>query len=143
MRRFTSHIAQPAGTECWIWTGSKTRSGYGRIKINGETKRAHRVSYELHVGPIPPQAMVLHSCDTPSCVNPGHLRVGDNQANVNDRQAREREARGVKVPNAKLTDEQAAKIRIAPGTYREIAEQYSVSASTVWRVKRRIWWKHV
>ena len=36
---------------CWIWIGNG-RNGYGRIKINGKSLSAHRVSWELANGKI-------------------------------------------------------------------------------------------
>jgi hypothetical protein len=35
--------------------------------------RAHRVAYELLVGPIPDGMHLDHLCRTPACVNPAHL----------------------------------------------------------------------
>lgn len=70
---------------CWLWTRGTTGAGYGRFTIGSVDFYAHRASYEAHVGPIPEGMFVLHSCDTPACVNPAHLRVGSARENVRDR----------------------------------------------------------
>lgn len=57
----------PAG--CWIWTRSVNRSGYGQY----DGSLAHRLVYELLVGPIPSGHQIDHLCRTPGCVNPLHL----------------------------------------------------------------------
>lgn len=76
---------------CWTWFKSKDQCGYGMIGIApGRCNRAHRVSYELHVGPIPAGMIVRHSCDNPPCVNPAHLSVGTDADNVRDRDSRGR-----------------------------------------------------
>jgi hypothetical protein len=69
---------------CWLWLALKDKDGYGRIRWAGKWVRAHRLVYTLVVGDIPPGAMILHSCDNPSCVRPEHLRVGDASANMRD-----------------------------------------------------------
>ena len=52
---------------CWIWTGyADPGNGYPK---NGP-EWAHRLSYELHVGPIPSGLTIDHLCRTPLCVNP-------------------------------------------------------------------------
>lgn len=78
--------------ECWLWTRGATAAGYGHFKISGIYLYAHRASYEARVGLIPDGLFVLHSCDTPACVNPDHLRVGTAQENVQDRIDRGRDA---------------------------------------------------
>lgn len=71
---------------CWIWMGHMARNGYGLLN----SKRAHRVSYEFYCGPIEDGLFILHSCDTPSCVNPDHLRPGTPADNMADAVARAR-----------------------------------------------------
>ncbi len=62
-----------AESGCWMWTGAAIPLGYGQIHVDGKTAFAHRVSYELHVGPIPEGMPLDHLCRTPACVNPEHL----------------------------------------------------------------------
>jgi hypothetical protein len=59
--------------ECWPWIGYRDSNGYGVTKVDGKAKRAHRVVYEMRVGPIPDGLHIDHLCRNPSCVNPLHL----------------------------------------------------------------------
>src|SRR4051812_12262122 len=65
------------GERCWIWTGAKHIRGYGACGASYGDTRAHRVSWLLTNGPIPDGLGVLHRCNTPLCVNPRHLYLGD------------------------------------------------------------------
>jgi hypothetical protein len=61
---------------CWLWTAAKVRNGYGIIGAGGAGNGflyAHRVSYELSVGPIPDGLFLDHLCRVRHCVNPEHL----------------------------------------------------------------------
>lgn len=49
-------------------------------------------------GPIPSGLQVRHDCDTPLCVNPGHMRLGTSKDNAQDRVLRGRVPRGLKPP---------------------------------------------
>lgn len=71
---------------CWRWTGATSPDGYGKWRDRGTRKilSAHRLMYEMEVGPIPPGMVVMHTCDCPPCVNPAHLRVGTQQDNLRD-----------------------------------------------------------
>lgn len=59
---------------CWNWKAC-TQKGYGLISVDGKSKRAHRVVYELLVGKIPDGMCLDHLCRNRSCVNPSHLEV--------------------------------------------------------------------
>lgn len=60
---------------CWIWPGTHSVAGYGKIRANRKQYYAHRMSYELFVGPIPKGHELHHFyCATKDCCNPNHLR---------------------------------------------------------------------
>ena len=88
MMRFWSKVKKTQ--DCWIWTASRTDRGYGSFGLDGKVRRAHRVAYELAVGPIPDGMSILHACDNPPCVNPAHLRVGTQVQNMADELVRGR-----------------------------------------------------
>lgn len=60
---------------CWLWLGSETKDGYGRLWINGKYERAHRISYKLFIGPIPDGMHLDHLCRVHCCINPLHLEA--------------------------------------------------------------------
>ena len=83
---------------CWIWTRPPRTDGYGQVLAFDGLKRkvmtAHRVSYLMHHGPLVDGLCVLHSCDTPLCVNPDHLSLGTHLDNMADMVAKGRQVKG-------------------------------------------------
>jgi hypothetical protein len=85
--RLLSKVDVPASwLTCWTWKGHVIPKGYGQIYVGGRMKRAHRVAYELAIGPIPEGMNLDHLCHTRDsscsggdsclhrrCVNPLHL----------------------------------------------------------------------
>ena len=113
--------------------------GYGSIYDDGSHHYAHRISYEVFIGPIPDGMNVLHDCDNPPCCNPGHLFLGTQAVNIADRDAkgRQRSLKGSKSPNAKLTESDIPKIRsrLARGFSKaEVAEEFRVSRAAIWKI---------
>lgn len=73
--------------ECWVWTGSRDRSGYGKIARfcpdgNVRPALAHRIAYELEIGPIPEGLTLDHLCRNSSCVRPSHLEPVTMRENI-------------------------------------------------------------
>lgn len=81
--RFARKWTPEPNTGCWLWAGGTDSFGYGFFRHAGEVT-AHRVSYTLHIAPIPKGLHVLHKCDVPECVNPAHLFLGTQIDNMKD-----------------------------------------------------------
>ncbi|RCG27221.1 HNH endonuclease [Sphaerisporangium album] len=95
--RITSKFRIDAETGCWRWTGSKARGGYGQLWIAAKKgwRKAHQVTYELLIGPIPDGLELDHLCHTRDrdcpggtncrhrcCVNPTHLEPVTHAENL-------------------------------------------------------------
>lgn len=135
----------PSG--CWMWTGY-AKNGYGAISFRDRMLGCHRLSWELHFGPIPEGLMVLHHCDRRRCVNPGHLFVGTGSDNMRDKEQKGRgnHSIGETRPTAKLTEQDVAEIRrlrLSGWKGSELAEKFPCSAAQLLRVARGVAWKHV
>lgn len=130
--------------KCWPWPGNKNRNGYGLIKRDGKQVSAHRVSYAAFVGPIPPGLNVLHACDNPSCVNPDHLHLGTHEDNVKERVLHNRSARGSRIRQSRLTEDQVREIRkmyaLTLCTQKWLATRYGVKQNTISAVITRKTW---
>jgi hypothetical protein len=86
LERFWSKVDQRG--ECWEWTASRSDGGYGTFfcrHLPGGTARpahAHRIAYELSVGPVPNALTLDHLCRNRGCVNPAHLEPVTRGENV-------------------------------------------------------------
>lgn len=125
---------------CWLWTGAKNRSGYGKFcfrDIIHDT--AHRVSHKLFIGLIDEDMSVCHTCDNPSCVNPEHLWLGTTLDNKLDQINKDRG--GVKLNSAKVLEIRSLySSGIGSNT---IAKMYDVTCGTISSIVHRRIWKHV
>ena len=128
IERFWQYVEK--GAECWWWTGYKDQKGYGVLLVDRHTIKAHRIAYELLVGPIPDGKLICHHCDQPACVNPAHLFAGTNADNMRDMVMKDRRGQ-------KLTRAQVDAIRNDPRVYRIIASEYGISESYISQLKHR------
>lgn len=82
-KRFWARVNKPADSNaCWVWQGSDNGNGYGQISKNYKKIYVHRFSYQIHVGDIPNDMTVHHSCMNTRCVNPSHLRLATRGENT-------------------------------------------------------------
>lgn len=66
---------------CWIWTAGGDSHGYGVVWLDGHSRGAHRVIYELLVEPIPDGMEIDHLCRVRECVNPEHMEIVTRRKN--------------------------------------------------------------
>ena len=130
---------------CHLWTGNKSRTGYGLFKLNGKTVSAHRYAWVLSNGPIPEGMSVCHSCDTRSCCNVSHLFIGTHAENMADMVAKHRgvNLRGSDHGSSKLSEEDILKIRASNRRQIDIAAELGISQTHVSDIQCRKTWKHL
>ena len=129
IERFEEKFIPEPNSGCWLWFAASVR-GYGHFRFRGRQCRAHRVAYEMFIGPIPSGFSVLHDCDTPSCVNPQHLRLGTQADNMRDMMDRGRTLTGSRNHSAKLTEDDVLAIRATTGCAATVAAAYGVNKRT-------------
>jgi hypothetical protein len=142
---------RPELGQCWVWTGTSLRFGYGSFYLQGHGRvSAHRASFLFARGRWP-DPCCLHACDRPSCVRPSHLFEGTMADNVADMMQKRRfsvanKAIGERHHNTKLTVADVVAIRAAAGggeTHRSIASRFGVTRACISHIVRRIVWRHV
>lgn len=138
--------SEPQPNGCIHFIGFRDKNGYGRIRIGGrkgESRLAHRISYEIAYGEIPDGLCLCHKCDNPSCINPEHLFVGTHADNMEDAAKKGRMRRGEEKSISKLKEVDIPIIRADPRPQHVIAKDYGVSQTVIGDVKLRVTWKHV
>jgi len=150
-KRFWAKVDKRKEDECWEWQGRRLNHedapdyDYGVIYEGGiDGGRAiltHRVSWQLHNGPIPKGLYVCHSCDNPSCVNPAHLFLGTQFDNMRDMSKKERGW------HRKLTGEQVKEIhqrwRSEKISKSQLACEYGITNSTLLSLLSGQSWHHL
>lgn len=149
IERFWDKVKKGAADECWEWLAYKDGDGYGTFRVETNKVKAHRFSYELHIGPIPAGLQVCHHCDNPPCVNPNHLFLGTGQDNTQDmmEKGRNRPSIGEQHGGAVLTDEQVLEIRslwqTGQFTQRQLGERFGISRRQARAVIKGENWQHL
>jgi hypothetical protein len=96
-RHILSRVQTTPDDGCWLWVGNTSDKGYPRIRVNGKTMPVSRVTCALFHGAdlLLADWQACHHCDTPLCIKPGHLYVGDNSTNITDSYNRGRRAKNI------------------------------------------------
>lgn len=135
---------------CWIWEGAENVNGYGQMSIYAPRYRqfrCHRISLAIHGVEFSDEDVVCHKCDTPLCVNPNHLFVGNQLDNLRDCRQKNRHMKGNMNPISKLTPEAVREIREVAkegyGSQRRMAKKYRVSEGVISEAVSGKTWAHV
>lgn len=153
--------------ECWGWIAGRDGDGYGKIGVSDHrrTVRSHRMAYFLATREDPGPLDVCHRCDWPPCCNGAHLFLGTPLDNNRDSKAKgrnctgddqwlrkfpERVRKGTAHHSARLSEEDVRTIRArysdAPtkhGVMTALAREYAVEVTTIFKIVKRLRWKHV
>ena len=128
---------------CWVWTGghkSPPQLPYGWFTLDGGRRQtAHKVSFEMANGPVAPGLCVLHRCDNPKCVRPGHLTTGTQAENMADKMVKNRHS-------TKLSDDDVRAMRrmIQDGSSAAHAgRMFGISRSTAHSIAHGRLWRHI
>jgi len=145
LKRFWNKVEKKTDVECWEWSASRNKYGYGRININKKVMKCHRLSFEIYYKRFISNGLcILHSCDNPKCVNPNHLSEGTHQDNMNDMINKGRHAKGEKITTSKLKENDIVEIRKLLKetnlTQKQIGKQFNIARSTISLIKSNKRW---
>ena len=133
----------PKHSGCLVFTGGKSKKGYGVTSFAGRPMRTHRLAWELKCGPIPNGKFVLHRCDNPPCAAIEHLFLGTALDNARDSIKKGRFTLGERNGNAKLTKADVLIIRTSREATTPLARRYGVSREAIRKARNGMFWKHI
>ena len=133
---------------CHLFMGHRNHDGYARISKDGKLVFVHREVFKNSNPEIEITGVIMHSCDTPNCINPEHLRHGTQLENVRDMKQKERGnyLHGSQQSQAKLNEEDVKiiKEKLAIGvTSARLARDFNVSDAAIRNIKMGRRWTHV
>ena len=150
VERFEEKVKKGAG--CWLWQSAFGTNGYGFFWVGGKKRQeyAHRVAWRIANDwqEVPEGKVVMHSCDNPCCIEPEHLFLGTQPANIADmdRKGRRRTLKGSERSTAKLSEADIPVIRqrLRGGeSCEKICIDYRVSPELIRHIKKGRIWTHV
>lgn len=125
---------------CIIWPGALNSGGYPVTWHKGKIAYMHRVIAGAKKGEV-----VMHTCDTPSCVNPTHLVVGTSAENSADMVKKKRQATGEECGNSKLRAPDVEHIRELQGSLssRKVGKLFGISKTNVLDIWNNKIWRNI
>jgi hypothetical protein len=133
---------------CWLWPGSPSTSGYGRLNVHGRSYQTHRIAYCLTHPEVvlTPDVQIIHLCNTKMCCRPCHLLAADAYTNMSQAARDGLLPTGERHSGAKLTDLTVADIIVRwllGETPREIAPDYDVGRTAINNILAGRNWKRI
>lgn len=145
-RRFIDDHVNFQGDQCLQWPFFRNNGGYGDIQHPTIEGLAHRVMCVLaHGWPVDNNDEAAHLCGKghEGCVNPRHLAWKSRIDNIHDKVDHGTQPWGQDVHFAKLTLEQAKRVKYGnePGT--TMAKELNVSTQTIYNIRANRTWKGI
>lgn len=147
-RRLSERVVRSG--DCLLWQGCRGSRGYGNMVVGKRNREStHRIAWAIANNQRPPVGMhVMHSCDTPQCVNPAHLSIGTAKDNQRDsvNKGRKNPLKGSAHKWAKTTEDAliGAAVLFAKGhTYRSISSRLGISRSALVKTIQGRRWPHI
>lgn len=132
------------GDECLIWPHGRSR-GYGVLKYEGKTQKAHRVMCRLaHGEPPTPDHEAAHSCGRgdDACIHPDHLSWKTRAENQADRRLHGTTTTSGK--RRRLNGKQVEAIRAdTTSTNADLAKKHGVTRSAIRKIKLGELWAEI
>ena len=132
--------------DCIEWPYGKTVRGYGQMTLRGRKVMAHREALRRKLGrPIADRHDACHVpiiCNSRACINKRHLYEGTRRQNMADTVLDGTRNWGERNGQSKLTRRDILAIREDTRSGSRVGADYGISASQVWRIRRRKRWKH-
>jgi hypothetical protein len=130
---------------CWECNSHKpNQRGYFQICVNRKIILLHRYMYMQEIGPIKDGNMIRHTCDNKKCINPNHLLEGTHADNMQDMMDRNRFAKGTRISNSVLNEQQVLEILSnTTDSNKELARKYNANSATIRDVRVGRTWKHL
>lgn len=147
--RWHRYVYRRQDHQCWPWTGSVTlRGGYGQLNDRGHLLKAHRLSWEIHFGPLDSHQCIRHMCHNPLCCNPSHLLPGTIADNNADAVRAKRNVvpappTGEAHHQTPLLESDVRFIRSTSISGADLARRYGISRSAISAIRKHKTWKHV
>lgn len=147
-RYFRDVVLTYDGDECITWPYGRVGGKYGKVWHDGKTQLVHRLVCQEFNGPPPtPNHDAAHECGKGyfACVTKRHLRWKTKSENELDKVAHGTHGRGDRNGRAKITKDDARAILALKGnaTQREIAKQFGIKQTQVWRIQNNESWANV
>lgn len=137
-KQFNSHVDRSG--DCWEWTGTRDRGGYGVFMHAKKSYRAPRIALALDGRPVPNGCYACHHCDNPGCVRPSHLYPGTPTQNCADVKLRGRQNPGKR---ARLSPAEVIAIRHSKESDVRTAALFGVSRPTISLIREGKTWRHL
>lgn len=145
-KKFILDHVNHTGDECLIWPFCRTEQGYGDVRFKGmEHMQAHRVMCTLAHGEAPPDHHAAHSCGNGQhgCINPRHLSWKTPQENIDDKATHGTQPWGDQIHFAKLTLDQAVRIKYNGERGVDLAKEFGVRPQTIYNIRSGRTWKGI